>query len=59
MRIVKSHSESRALHDLPRNVWATGLASLFIGRRKLMIRGWLVYAVIYCGFGLAKKGWQI
>ena len=30
MRIVKSHSESRVLHDLPRNVWATGLASFFM-----------------------------
>jgi MFS family permease len=30
-----------------------------IGRRKLIIGGWLVYAVIYCGFGLAQKGWQI
>jgi MFS family permease len=30
-----------------------------IGRRKLIIGGWLVYAAIYFGFGLAEKGWQI
>ena len=30
-----------------------------IGRRKLIIGGWLVYAVIYLGFGLAQTGWQI
>ena len=27
-----------------------------IGRRKLIIGGWLVYAVIYLGFGLAQAG---
>jgi len=30
-----------------------------IGRRKLVIGGWLVYAVIYLGFGLARTGWQV
>jgi len=30
-----------------------------IGRRKLIIAGWLVYAAIYLGFGLARAGWQI
>jgi MFS family permease len=30
-----------------------------IGRRKLMVGGWLVYAVIYLGFGLARTGWQV
>ncbi|MCX6029125.1 MAG: MFS transporter [Chloroflexi bacterium] len=30
-----------------------------IGRRKLIIGGWLAYAVIYLGFGLAQTGWQI
>ena len=30
-----------------------------IGRRKLIVGGWLVYAVIYLGFGLARSGWQI
>jgi MFS family permease len=30
-----------------------------IGRRKLIIGGWLAYAVISLGFGLAQTGWQI
>ena len=30
-----------------------------VGRRRLIIGGWLVYAVIYLGFGLAQTGWQI
>ncbi len=30
-----------------------------IGRRKLIIGGWLVYALIYLGFALAGQGWQI
>ncbi len=30
-----------------------------IGRRKLIIGGWLAYALIYLGFGLAQTGWQI
>lgn len=30
-----------------------------IGRRRLIIGGWLVYAAIYIGFGLAQTGWHI
>src|SRR5512143_272428 len=30
-----------------------------IGRRKLIIGGWLAYALIYLGFGLAQTGGQI
>ena len=30
-----------------------------IGRRKLIIGGWLVYSIIYFGFALAKTGWQV
>jgi MFS family permease len=30
-----------------------------IGRRRLIIGGWLVYALIYIGFGLAQDAWQI
>jgi MFS family permease len=30
-----------------------------IGRRRLIIGGWLVYAAIYFGFALAQKGWQV
>ncbi|CAG0935657.1 hypothetical protein TFLX_04505 [Thermoflexales bacterium] len=29
-----------------------------IGRRKLIIGGWLLYAAIYLGFGLAQTAWQ-
>lgn len=30
-----------------------------IGRRRLIVGGWLVYAAIYLGFALAQSGWQI
>ena len=30
-----------------------------IGRRRLIIGGWLVYSVIYFGFALARSSWQI
>jgi MFS family permease len=30
-----------------------------IGRRRLIVGGWLVYAVIYLGFAFAQAGWQI
>ncbi len=30
-----------------------------VDRRRLIIAGWLVYAVIYFGFALAQAGWQI
>ncbi len=30
-----------------------------IGRRRLIIGGWLVYAAIYFGFALAQKGWLV
>jgi len=30
-----------------------------IGRRRVIIGGWLVYALIYLGFALAKAGWHI
>ena len=30
-----------------------------IGRRRLIIGGWLVYAVIYLGFALAKAPWHV
>jgi len=30
-----------------------------IGRRKLIIGGWLVYAVIYLGFAVAQSAWHI
>ena len=30
-----------------------------IGRRRLIVGGWLVYAAIYFGFALAQQAWQI
>jgi MFS family permease len=30
-----------------------------IGRRRLIVGGWLVYSLIYFGFGLAQTAWQI
>jgi MFS family permease len=30
-----------------------------IGRRRLIIGGWLVYAAIYLGFGFAQAAWQV
>jgi len=30
-----------------------------IGRRRLIIGGWLVYSVIYFGFALARSSWQV
>jgi len=36
-----------------------GALSDRIGRRKLLIGGWLTYALIYFGFALAKVGWQV
>jgi MFS family permease len=30
-----------------------------IDRRKMIIAGWLVYALIYMGFALASQGWQV
>lgn len=30
-----------------------------VGRRRVIIGGWLVYAVIYLGFALAQAAWQV
>lgn len=30
-----------------------------VGRRRMILLGWLAYALIYFGFGLAKSGWQV
>lgn len=30
-----------------------------IGRRRLIIGGWLVYAIIYLGFAFAQSAWQV
>src|SRR5258708_32751565 len=42
--------------------WAEGrLGALSdrLGRRRVIIVGWLLYAAIYLGFGLASQTWQI
>jgi len=36
-----------------------GALSDRIGRRKLIVGGWLAYAIIYLGFGLARTGWHV
>lgn len=30
-----------------------------IGRRRLIVGGWVFYAAVYAGFGLARTGWHI
>jgi MFS family permease len=36
-----------------------GALSDRIGRRRLIIAGWLAYALVYLGFALSSTGWQI
>ena len=36
-----------------------GALSDRIGRERLIIAGWLVYAAIYFGFGIAQTSWQV
>jgi len=36
-----------------------GALSDRVGRRKLIIGGWLAYGLVYLGFALAQAGWQI
>ncbi len=36
-----------------------GILSDKIGRRRLIIGGWLIYAVIYLGFAFARSAWQV
>ena len=35
-----------------------GILSDRIGRKKVIVAGWLVYAVVYAGFGLASAHWH-
>jgi len=42
------------LSSAPAGAWSDR-----IGRRKVIVGGWLVYAAIYLGFALAGKGWHI
>ncbi len=50
-----------AMFNLIYTLIATPAGSLSdrIGRRRLIIGGWLVYAVIYFGFALAQSAWQV
>ena len=36
-----------------------GALSDRIGRRKLIIAGWLTYGLVYLGFALSQTGWQV
>lgn len=36
-----------------------GALSDQIGRRRLIVGGWLVYGLIYLGFALAQRGWHV
>ncbi|MGQ9586547.1 MAG: MFS transporter [Anaerolineae bacterium] len=36
-----------------------GALSDRIGRRRLIVGGWLVYGLIYLGFALAQRGWHV
>jgi MFS family permease len=36
-----------------------GALSDRIGRRRLIIGGWIAYGLVYLGFGLSRTGWQV
>jgi MFS family permease len=50
-----------AVFNMISSLVATPAGSLSdrIGRRRLIIGGWLVYAVIYFGFALAQTAWLV
>ncbi len=50
-----------AVYNLVVTLIATPAGSLSdrIGRRRLIIGGWLIYAAIYFGFALAQSAWQV
>ena len=50
-----------AVFNLVISLVATPAGSLSdrIGRRKLIVGGWLVYALIYFGFAIAQSTWQV
>ncbi|MGZ6241433.1 MAG: MFS transporter [Candidatus Binataceae bacterium] len=40
------------------STWGGALSDR-VGRRKVIVAGWAVYAAVYLGFALANAGWQI
>ena len=50
-----------AVYNLVITLVSTPAGSLSdrVGRRKLIVGGWLVYAAIYFGFALAQQTWQV
>lgn len=50
-----------AIYNLVITLVATPAGSLSdrIGRQRLIIGGWLLYALVYLGFALAKDAWQV
>lgn len=50
-----------AVYNLVSSLVSTPAGSLSdrVGRRRLIIGGWLVYAAIYIGFALAQHAWQV
>jgi MFS family permease len=49
------------IYNLAVTLVATPAGSLSdrIGRRRLVVGGWLLYAAIYLGFALAREGWHV
>ena len=36
-----------------------GALSDLLGRKRVLLGGWLIYALVYLGFGFASRGWHI
>jgi MFS family permease len=36
-----------------------GMRSDKIGRSRVILGGWIIYALVYAGFGFARAGWQV
>ncbi len=39
--------------------WPTGALSDRFGRKRILMAGWTLYALVYLGFALAGRGWQV
>lgn len=59
--------DQRSWRRLPRNIWVLTAASFLtdlssemvvhlLGRKRVLLTGWLLYALIYLGFALARHG---